>query len=218
MRPKFVFALLLLAFLVLGGVFLLKQHLGKKATPPPVTESVTPAPPPASNVVVSIAPPPAPVPVPAAPVSTNALTPEQREAAIDAETDRLQEWSMSNDPASLSNILADLTSPEKEVRDAAIEAAKQFGSTNAIPTLKATADNTSDLQEKIALLEAADFLSLPPLDFSQPATPKTPERIQADAQRQAAREARRHAQTQSPAPSQNAQPTPDQNAPAGSNQ
>ena len=185
MRPKFFFALLLLALLVLGAAFLLKQHLGNAATPPPVNESATPAP------VVSVAPPPAPVP--AAPASTITLTPEQRQAAIDAETDRLQEWSMDNDPASLSNILADLTNSEKETRDAAIEAAKQFGSTNAIPTLKAVAANTTDPEEKAALLEAANFLSLPSMDFSGPATPKTPEQIQADAQRKAEREARRQA-------------------------
>jgi HEAT repeat protein len=80
---------------------------------------------------------------------------------------------MNDDPASLSNILADLTNPEKEIRDAAIEAAKQFGSTNAIPTLKAVAANTTDTEEQIALLEAANFLSLPPVDFSQPTSPKT---------------------------------------------
>jgi hypothetical protein len=201
-RPKFVFTILLLALLVLGGVFLLKQHWGNAATPPPVNESMTPAP------VVSVAPPPAPVPVPAAPVSTNAPTPEQRQAAIDAETDRLQQWSMDNDPASLSNILADLTNSEKEIRDAAIEATKQFGSTNAIPTLKAVAANTTDPDEQIALLEAANFLSLPSVNFDGSTTPKTPEQIQADAQRRAESKARRQAQMQNRAPTQNSPAAP----------
>jgi hypothetical protein len=169
----------------LGAAFFLKQHLGNAATPRPVNESVTPAP------VARAAPSPAPAPVPAA-VPTNDLTPEQRQAVIDAETDRLQQWSMDNDPASLSNILADLTNSEKEIRDAAIEAAKQFGSTNAIPTLKAVAANTTDPDEQIALLEAANFLSLPGVNWGS-TTPKTPEQIQADAQRKAEREARRQA-------------------------
>jgi hypothetical protein len=213
MRPKFVFTLLLLAFLVLGAAFLLKPHWGNAPTPPPVTESVTPAP------VVSVAPPPAPAPVPAAPVATHVLTPEQRQAAIDAETDRLQQWSMNDDPASLSNILADLTSPENEIREAAIEAAMQFGSTNAIPTLKAVAANTDDTEEQIALLEAADFLSLPSMDISKPATPKTADQMNAQAQQ--ARQAyqnklRRGAQNQSPA--SGTQSSPDQNAPVGPNQ
>jgi len=173
MRPKFVFALLLLALLVLGAAFLFKQHWGNAAAPPSVNESVTSAP------VVSAAPPSAPAPLPAVPVSTNVLTPEQRQTAIDAETDRLQQWSMNDDPASLSNILADLTNPEKEIRDAAIEAAKQFGSTNAIPALKAAADHTEDLAEKIDLLKAAEFLTVPAMDLNGPHVDLTPEQIQA---------------------------------------
>ena len=209
MRPKFVFALLLLALLTLGAAFLLKQRLGNTSTPAPATlESATPTP------VASVAPPPAPAPVPAAPTPTNTLTPEQHQAAIDAETDRLQQWCMNDDPASLSNILADLTNSEKEIRDAAIEAAKQFGSTNAIPALKAVAANTADTEEQIALLEAANFLSLPSINFGGPATPKTPEQIQADAQRRAEREASRQAQMQKYAPRQNSQSTPGQNSSA----
>jgi hypothetical protein len=204
MRPKFVFAMLLLALVVLGAVFFLKQHLGNTA-PPSNPEIAAPAPV-VSNVVAVAVPPPAPIP--AAPVSTNTLTDEQRQATIDAETDRLQEWSMNDDPASLSNILADLTNSEKEIRDAAIEAAKQFGSTNAIPALKAAAENTDDLQEKIAYLEAADFLSLPSMDFSGPTVPRTPEQIQADAQRRAERDARRQAQMQKRAPNQNSPAAP----------
>ena len=182
MRLKFVFALLLLAFLVLGAVFLSKQHLENTAAPPAGPEIAAPAPV-ASNVVAIIVPPPAPVPA-----VTNVLTPEQRQAAIDAETDRLQQWSMNDDPASLSNILADLTNSEKEVREAAIEAAKQFGSTNAIPTLKAVAANTTDPEEQIALLQAADFLSLPAISDNGVQLPRTPEQIQAATQKQAPRQ------------------------------
>ena len=153
-----------------------------------------------------MAPPPAPIP--AAPASTNILTPEQREAAIDAETDRLQQWSANDDPASLSNILTDLTNPEKEIREAAIEATKQFGSSNAIPALKAAAANTADTEEQIALLEAANFLSLPSINFDGSATQRTPEEIQAGAQRRAEREARRQAQMQQRAPNQNSPAAP----------
>jgi hypothetical protein len=182
MRPKFIFALLLLAFLVLGAALFLKQHLENTAAPPAGPEIAASAPV-ASNVVAIIVPPPAP-----APAVTNVLTPEQRQAAIDAETDRLQQWSMNDDPASLSNILADLTNPEKEIRDAAIEATKQFGSTNAIPTLKAVAANTTDPEEQIALLQAANFLSLPAISDSSVQLPKTPEQIQAATQKQEQRQ------------------------------
>lgn len=212
MRPKYVFVLLLPALLVLGVALYLKPHPGPAATPPANLEIAAPAPPPASNVVTSVTLPPAP-----APVSTNTLTPEQRQAAIDAETDRLQQWSANDDPASLSNILTDLTSSEKEIRETAIEAAKQFGSTNAIPALKAVAANTTDTEEQIALLEAANFLSLPSLNSSGPDT-RTPEQIQADAQRNAERQARRQAQLQKNGARQNSQPSSDQNPQTGPDQ
>ena len=210
MRPKFVFTLLLLALLVLGAALYLKQYSGKVA---PATPEIASAPATVSNVVTSLPPPPEPVPVTAAPVVTNILTDEQREAAIDAETDRLQQWSMNDDPASLSNILADLTNPEKEVREAAIEAAEQFGSTNAIPTLKAVAANTSDTEEQIALLEAANFLSLPSFTIggSGPATPRTPEQIQADAQQKAEHDALMRAQQQKRDGNQNSPTGPNNN-------
>jgi hypothetical protein len=175
MRPKFVLAALLLAVLTLGAAFYLKQHLNNAPTTPAAPESVTTAPLAASNIVTSVSPPPAPAPVTALTGDTNTPAAEQRQAAIDAETERLQEWSMNDDPASLSKILADLTSSEKEVRDAAIEATKQFGSTNAIPALKAAANATEDTQEKIALLEAADFLSLPSISLDGADSQRTPE-------------------------------------------
>jgi hypothetical protein len=214
MRPKFVLAMLLLASLALGAVLYLKQHRGQVAAPPASPEIATQATPPPSNVVTRVAPPPAP-----APVATNTLTPEQRQAAIDAELDRLQEWCMSDDTASLSNILADLTSPEKEIRDAAIEAAKQFGSTNAIPALKAAAASAQDTEEQIALLEAAQFLSLPSLGASGPDT-RTPEEIQVDAQRNAEKNARRQALRQRHTSNQGSQSAPDPSAtpPPDSNQ
>jgi HEAT repeat protein len=116
-------------------------------------------------------------------VTASSLSPEQEQAAISAETDRLFQWSMNDDAESLSRILADLNHPEKEVRLAAIEATKQFGSREAIPALKAAVANTQDTEEQMELLAAADFLSLPtiaendiplqkPLGQIQPAAPK----------------------------------------------
>lgn len=177
MRPRFVLALLLVTALVLGIAFLLRQPSEKAAAPPPITETKTPAP------VVSVAPPPS-ASLPAAPVAAPVVTEKQRQAAIDAETDRLQEWSMNDDPESLANILADLTNPEKEIRDAAIEAVKQFGSADAIPTLKQLAANTTDPEEQGALLQAAEFLSLPSISDKSIQIPKTPEQIQAAQQQQ----------------------------------
>ena len=208
MRPKFVLALLLLALLALAAVFLLQQH-GRQAAPPaPGSAATTPILPGSASETDSNRLAAPAVESNAVPAKT--MTPEQQQDYIDAETARLRELSMDNDPASLSNILADLTNPEKEIREAAIEAAKQFGSTNAIPTLKAVAANTTDTEEQIALLEAANFLSLPSMTFGGPATPQTPEQIQAAAQRRAESKARRQAQMQNSAPNQNPPAAPNQ--------
>ncbi len=215
MRPKFVFALILSTALILGATLFLKQHLQNTATPstkaeiknfvpesdaspqppfPPAKAEALPAPV-MTDVVTSVAAP-AFTPPASTSVATNAQTPEEHQAAIDAETDRLQEWSTSDDPASLPNILNDLTNADKEIRVAAIEAAKQFGSADAIPALKADAEATDDIQEKIDYLEAADFLSLPGISDSSVQLPLTPEQIQADAQRRAQRLANDAAEAQ----------------------
>jgi hypothetical protein len=187
MRPKIVILILLAGLAGVTGLLLIK-HPGSPPPAEPIAISETkPAAPQIAPPITEV-PPPAPAPVAAAPAATNTLTEEQRQEAIEAETDRLQQWSMNDDPESLSNILADLSSPEKEVREAAIEAVEQFGSTNAIPILKNLAANEEDPGEKAALLEAAHFLSLPSIfDVGQPTTP-------------AEREARRQARMQQPDP------------------
>jgi HEAT repeat protein len=127
---------------------------------------------------------------------------------------------MNNDPQSLSNILGDLTSPEKKIRMAAIEAAKQFESTNAIPVLKAAAATAEDNQEAIAMLEAADWLALPSADFNSPATKSqlTPEQAQRIEQARAKAQARRQEYLQQRAGNQNSQSAPGENPPASPNQ
>jgi len=197
MRPKVVIVILLAGLAGVTGILLIKHLV---SPPPPAPIAITEAKPAAPQTAPPIAkvPPSAPAPVAAAPVVTNTLTPEQRQAAIDAETARLQQWSMNDDPQSLSNILADLSSPEKEIRDAAIDAAEQFGNTNAIPVLKKLAANDGDPEEKAALLEAAHFLSLPSIfDADQSITP-------------AEREARRQARMQKNAGNQNSPAPPNQ--------
>jgi HEAT repeats len=187
MRPKFLCALLLSALLVLGAAFYLKQHLGNAAVTPSHSSNFesTAASQPAKTIPPPVASNSRPtltannLNTPAATI----MTPEQRQASIEAEADRLQELSMNNDPASLADILADLSSPEKEIRSAAIEAARQFGSPSAIPTLKTAAASTTDPEEQASLLAAADYLSLP--SFGDPNVPTAMplDQIQANNQR-----------------------------------
>jgi len=159
MSPKFLFGVLVPAILIIVLVIFLKQHV-KTVSPAPVA-STAPAPAPAPTPEVPPLPAEAPTPPPT-PVVAKAMTPDD----IQAEKDRLTDWQMNNDPQSLSNILADLDSPEKEVRLAAIDATVQFDDTNAVPILRAKATNDDDLDEKVALVKAADFLALPDVTFT----------------------------------------------------
>jgi len=208
MRPKFVVPILATAILAIGIMVFMKSR-----------RAASPAPVPVASVSEPPVPPPAPVSTPV--VVKKKLTPEEQQAAVDAEKDRLYTWSMSSDPQALSNILGDLVSPQKQIRRAAIEAAKQFGDTNAIPVLKSLAANIiansatgssnagadSDLnteesapddQEATAMIEAADFIALPPVIWSKadPNQQRTPQQQQAIDANNARVEARRQAYLQ----------------------
>jgi hypothetical protein len=76
---------------------------------------------------------------------------------------RLIELSSRNDPESLREILTEMTSPEPALRKAALEAARQFGSRDAIPFLNEVADRTDDPREKVKILDAIDYLKMPSL-------------------------------------------------------
>lgn len=190
MSPKFVFAILLPAVLLAVLAIFLKQHFNPVPSAP--VASVVPTSPPAPAPDVSPLPV-TPPPVAPAPVA-KAMTSED----IQAEKDRLSDWEMNNDPQSLSNILADLNSPEKDIRMAAISATVQFNDTNAVPILRNIATNTDDPDEKVALLKAADFLALPDVTVSTPttSTPLSPEQLQAAQQRHAQYEASKQAHLQ----------------------
>lgn len=210
-RTKFVLILLSAAALALGTMAYLRRQERIVPAPAPVQPAVAVSAAPAAAPYLPPPPPPPSVTPPAfapAPVAAPAVTPQEKQANIEAEKDNLLSWQMSDDPQCLSNILADLNSPEKEIRLAAIQAAVQFENTNAIPVLRAQAANDNDPDEKAALLQAADYLSLPPLTFTTGNAPMTQQQSQDAAQRrgdsQLAVQARVQAQngqgTSTPAP------------------
>jgi len=91
-------------------------------------------------------------------------TPEAtQEAYVAKRVVELQDLGMENDPASLDTILSELNNSDPGIRQAAVEAAVQFGSRDAIPRLMDAAAQTDDLQEKSAILAAIEFLKLPTL-------------------------------------------------------
>ena len=234
MRLKFAIAVLGLALLVVGAALSLKQYLGGRTAGGGSVGSVPPV---HSNVAATAAPPLKPEPAlpPVAPPPTNtvaslsnsvtaqqsAAIPKPSQDAINTEIDRLQDLSLNNDPASLSNILKDLTYPDQEVREAAIEATKQFGSSDAVPVLRDLAAKDQNPEESAALLDAAAFLSLPPLEFGSGPKNLTPEQKQQVEQLRAERLAREKAWQESRAQNQNSQsaapPANGQNPPAAPN-
>lgn len=75
----------------------------------------------------------------------------------------LADLAMDDKSESLASILEELTSRDPEIREAALNAAVQFGSRDAIPRLLDAVSQTDDEEEKVALLQAVRFLKLPTL-------------------------------------------------------
>lgn len=95
--------------------------------------------------------------------NSNAGT-ENAEAKIEALTDA----SMQSDAQSFQIIVNALKDERKEVRQAAVDAAIQFGSRDAIPFLEEAAAKIDDPREKIEMLDAIDFLKLPSFSETRP--------------------------------------------------
>jgi hypothetical protein len=106
--------------------------------------------------------------------STKHSEPQQTEEYIEQRIGELMDLAMNDDPSSLDQIFAELGNSHPRIREAAVEAVKQFGSTNAIPRLKEAIAQTENTKEKAALAEAIDFLETPSLAAlsPNPASPK----------------------------------------------
>lgn len=88
------------------------------------------------------------------------------EANLDWITQRisdLNDLAWFEDEASLRKILGELKNPLPEIREAALEATKTFGSTAAIPTLAALAAETQDPAEQKTINEVIEYLKIPPM-------------------------------------------------------
>jgi hypothetical protein len=184
MRPTFLLSLLAMLTVIFGAVWYAKSpsEVPRDTELPQKLRSV--------NHPVSPTPRLSSVSV-HSPLPDAYLNPEHREVGVAREVDRLNTLSMNSDPESLHAILEDLRHPEREVRETAIRAVKEFGSTNAIPSLKAAVDATEDIEEKMALLEAEKFLLLPKIDFVSEPDVRTPAEVKADAEKRLEKEARR---------------------------
>ena len=71
--------------------------------------------------------------------------------------------SANQDEASRSTILKELTNSSKKVREAALSAAIQINDRSVIPYLANIANHTEDAREKVAILDAIEYIKLPSL-------------------------------------------------------
>jgi len=85
---------------------------------------------------------------------------------IDTKTETLENLTWQDDSESMRKILAELRSPLPEIRTAALQATREFGSRDAIPYLRAIADDTVDFQEQKNLADLIEYLEIPTLSES----------------------------------------------------
>jgi hypothetical protein len=173
MRPKVVILILVAAFGLLGIMVVLKGvmagHAGNAGGQTPVTQANVDS----QSVVTqanvnsqSVATNDQFVQVNPADSSNTAASSEQmRAAAVEKELDAIQELQGEadgeNNPKIISALLDKVAHPEAEVRKAAVEALRQLNDTNAIPGLQQAEEHIKDPHEKVAVLDAIDYLNLP---------------------------------------------------------
>ena len=179
MRPKIVFAILILAFAVLGtAVYFSPQvppepSLGTANKPAIRATSTSLLPEVPAVIAASRAPlvvtsgPPVINLLPAVQLTNRAVNAQERVAELTA-------LAMNNDTNSLKTIWSELSNPDKEIRDGALAAVVQFGDRSVAPRLRELAAQTEDPAEKAGILADADYLELPSLtDLSR--SPKSAE-------------------------------------------
>ena len=158
MSPRAI-AAVLIAGVIAVGVVLFLQTPPQPTSPAPTPAALEPqaAPPAATNTAVSSGFSNLP-----SPVTTHAelIKPPENLTPV-AKVEKLQALAMEADTASLNFILGALTDPDPEVRAAAREAAIQFGDPKAAGPLRDAAAKVDNLEEKVALLDAAKYLELP---------------------------------------------------------
>ncbi len=137
---------------------------GGKNEAPPVSNPVVETKPQIVSPALIDRPPEAPQTNNAAmALATAAMTEAQEQARTEFVQNRISELNdlaMSEDPASLNQILGELDNPEPRIRSAAVDAAVQFKSAEAIPALRDAEQQATDTEEKMKIHQAIEFLSL----------------------------------------------------------
>lgn len=181
MRPRVVASVLLLAVFFLGLAVLLSKILTPKASPPAGTAEAAVVADPKPNYLqkqglaatvgstnqVAFAKANLASETPGFPVATNGHAPntvdQENAKRIHKRVLELYDLAMKDDTASRDEILSELKNPEKKIRHAALEAAIQFDDRSVVPYLKDAVAQTEDPREKVAILDAIDYINLPSL-------------------------------------------------------
>lgn len=166
MRPKVVIIVLAMGFLVLGLVAVLKGVGGKNNAAGEISTTSQPVGSAAASSGTN-------QPFSASRGANSVIVSDQMRAAlIDRETEEIRDLfnqaDGSNNVEVIAAILAKLSHPEVEVRRAALDALRQLDDTNAVPGLEKAVENTQDLREKVAILDAIDYIKMPSLTESVP--------------------------------------------------
>jgi HEAT repeats len=86
---------------------------------------------------------------------------DSRAEAVQTRVAELSQLGLTTDPHSLNVILSEVNNPDPAIRKAAVSAAVDFGSRDAIPSLQNALLAADDLNEKVRIQNAIDFLRLP---------------------------------------------------------
>lgn len=141
------------------AVVLAWKNPGESFAPPADSRGTIAAPAPRVAATRSVPSPAAGLPRPQ--LSPYAAGSNEHEAWVDAKADELVKLSWTDDSDSLKRILAELENPEQEIRKAALQAAANFGSRDAVPYLESLVATSTDAEEKISLIQTAEQLKMP---------------------------------------------------------
>jgi len=162
MRPKVVILLMTVAFVVLGLVAFFKGGRGVEQT----TAVATPG---AQMPPANPKQPPEPPHAPGTPV---VVSESVRAALVAKDVDEILDLQSqvdgSNNPQIINALLNKLSNPEAEVRRTAVQVLKEMNDTNAVPGLQKAAEATADPREKVAILDAIDYIKMPSFTANVP--------------------------------------------------
>jgi hypothetical protein len=165
MRPKVVAAILLLAAGIFGMALLVPRAFHHKQVTEapenlPVAKTLARV---SSQKEISALAPPAVTNAPAVIINVPAVNDKNHAEYVQERVAELTALAMNNDSNSFNTIWSELSNPDKEIRAGALEAVIQFGDHSVSPRLRELAAQTQDPAEQAAILQAADYLDLPPI-------------------------------------------------------